>query len=57
LQLSSYFSKKLRKLVSRLPQEYSGKELGREIGLQLGKELGTKPNSLLGKEPDKELQL
>jgi hypothetical protein len=42
-------------LVSRLPVEYSGKELGRECGLQLGKDLGTERRLLLGKEPDKEL--
>jgi hypothetical protein len=52
---SSFLSKKLHTLVSRLPVEYSGKELGRECGLQLGKDLGMEPDSLLGKEPVKEL--
>jgi hypothetical protein len=48
-------SKKLGKLVTKLPAEEFGKELGRDSGLQLGKDLGTEPDSLLGKEPDKEL--
>jgi hypothetical protein len=52
---SSFLVKKLGKLVSRLPVEYSGKELGWERGPRLGKDLGTEPDSLLGKEPDKEL--
>ena len=52
---SSFLAKKLGKLVKKFPAEGFGKELGRECGLQLGKDLGTVPDSLLGKEPDKEL--
>ncbi len=54
-ELFWFFSKKLGKVVARLSAEGFGRELGRECGLQLGKDLGTEPDSLLGKEPDKEL--
>jgi hypothetical protein len=53
-QLARFLSKKLGKLATKFSAEGFGKELGRECGLRLGKDLGTKPDSLLGKEPDKE---
>jgi len=46
---------KLSKLVAKFSAEGFGKELGLDSRLQLGKDLGTEPDSLLGKEPDKEL--
>jgi hypothetical protein len=42
-------------LVSRLPAEHSGKELGRDSGLGLGKNIGKQRCLLFGKERDKKL--
>ena len=53
---SWFLAKKLGKLVTKFPAEGFGKELGWECGLQPGKGFGTKPDSLPGKESDKELQ-
>jgi len=43
-------------LVAKLSVGGFWKELGRECGLRLGKDLGKKPDSLLDRESDKELQ-
>ncbi len=52
-----FLSKRPRTFVSRLPVEYSGKELGRGSGLQLGKDSWMDLYLLLGKELHKKRSL